>query len=289
MARRSLIAQVLHCLLLSGTAGSLVLAHVSSSVAEPATKAEFMNALPPTGTQSGVGAVFTTRWGEPSREFSLGVDGKLRRSMRSDADGGGGARPVSSGVQKDTQIGSSSSAEPFAEECGPSPADPGEIKSLVAEAADRHQVDPAFALAITFAESRFDRRRNSPKGARGPMQLMPATALRFGVDDICSPGSNIDGGVAYLRLLFDEFRNPLLVAAAYNAGENRVREHGGIPPIAETLGFVAEVINYQLGTTPVSGRTAAGERKFANPFNADAEAAAASSTRRQWVDGVMQF
>jgi hypothetical protein len=121
------------------------------------------------------------------------------------------------------------------------------------------------------------------------MQLMPATAVRFGVDDICNPVSNIDGGVAYLRQLFDEFRNPLLVAAAYNAGENRVREHAGIPPIAETLGFVAEVINYQLGATPVSGRIAAGERKSATPFNADAEVAAGSSTRRQWVDGVMQF
>jgi Transglycosylase SLT domain len=289
MARRSLIAQILRCLLLSGTAGSLVCAPAPSSLAEPTAKPEFTGALPSTGTQGAVGAVFATRWGEPSREFWLGVDGKFHSSMRSDVDGEGGARPVSSGVQKDTHTGSHLSTGLFVEECGPSPAGPGEIKTLVAEAADRHRVDPAFALAIAFAESRFDRRRNSPKGARGPMQLMPATAVRFGVDDICNPVSNIDGGVAYLRQLFDEFRNPLLVAAAYNAGENRVREHAGIPPIAETLGFVAEVINYQLGATPVSGRIAAGERKSATPFNADAEVAAGSSTRRQWVDGVMQF
>lgn len=132
-------------------------------------------------------------------------------------------------------------------ECGPSPLPPEKIKVLVERAAHRYQVDPLFATAITWAESQFDRSRNSDKGARGPMQLMPETARRFGVRDVCDPESNIEGGVKYLRVLLDEFQNPLLVAAAYNAGESRVYEYGGLPPFKETVGYVARVVNYQLG------------------------------------------
>ncbi len=127
------------------------------------------------------------------------------------------------------------------------PLTPDEIKSLVEQAARRHQVDVLFATAITWAESQFDRSRNSDKGARGPMQLMPKTAERFGVRDVCDPASNIEGGVRYLRVLLDEFQNPLLVAAAYNAGEGRIYEYGGVPPFKETVGYVAKVVNYQLG------------------------------------------
>jgi len=79
------------------------------------------------------------------------------------------------------------------------------------------------------------------------MQLIPATATRFGVKDICDPAQNIEGGMKYLRVLFDEFQNPLLVAAAYNSGEGRIYEHGGIPPFHETVGYVAKVVNFQLG------------------------------------------
>ncbi|EFO28642.1 lytic transglycosylase catalytic [Roseibium sp. TrichSKD4] len=134
-----------------------------------------------------------------------------------------------------------------AAECGPSPLSSDEIKTLVAASAHKHGVDTSFALAIAWAESRFDEARNSPKGARGPMQLIPATAARFGVKDICDPAQNIEGGMKYLRVLFDEFQNPLLVAAAYNSGEGRIYEHGGIPPFHETVGYVARVVNYQLG------------------------------------------
>ncbi|TIR62696.1 MAG: lytic transglycosylase domain-containing protein, partial [Mesorhizobium sp.] len=102
------------------------------------------------------------------------------------------------------------------QECGPSPLSATEIKSLVVETARRHKVDEVFATAIAWAESGFDRIRNSNKGARGPMQLMPATAERFGVRDVCDPAQNIEGGMKYLRVLLNEFQNPLLVAAAYN-------------------------------------------------------------------------
>ena len=84
------------------------------------------------------------------------------------------------------------------------------------------------------------------------MQLMPETADRFGVSNVCDPAQNIDAGVRYLRELGDEFLNPLLVAAAYNAGEGRVRQYGGIPPFKETVRYVAEVVNIQLGLSGLS-------------------------------------
>lgn len=174
-------------------------------------------------------------------------------------------------------------------ECGPSPATPAEITRLVIEAAQRHDVDAEFAVAVATAESRLDRLRNSPKGARGPMQLMPATAERFGVADTCNPEQNIDGGVRYLRELTEEFRNPLLVAAAYNAGEGRVREHGGIPPFKETIGYVAEVLNIQMG---LEGRaaTASEQRDVADERpSSPASGVITSRERRQWVGGVMHF
>jgi soluble lytic murein transglycosylase-like protein len=164
---------------------------------------------------------------------------------------------------------------------------PAEITRLVIEASQRHNVDAGFAFAVVTAESRLDRLRNSPKGARGPMQLMPATAERFGVIDICDPGDNIDGGVRYLRELTDEFQNPLLVAAAYNAGEGQVREHGGIPPFKETIAYVAEVFNIQMGLKESGAsepRDGADEQQ-----PTPARGVITTRERRQWVGGVMHF
>ena len=122
------------------------------------------------------------------------------------------------------------------------------------EAAQRHGVDPGFAVAIVAAESDFDRDRNSPKGARGPMQLMPATAARFGVSDLCEPAANIDAGVRYLRTASRRVQAiRLLAAAAYNAGEDRIYEYGGIPPFPETVSYVAKVVNHQLGCRCLAG------------------------------------
>lgn len=173
-------------------------------------------------------------------------------------------------------------------ECGPSPATPAEITRLVIEAAHRHKVDVSFAVAVVTAESRLDRLRNSPKGARGPMQLIPETAERFGVADICDPKENIDGGVRYLRQLTDEFRNPLLVAAAYNAGEGSVRQHGGIPPFKETLGYIAEVLNIQMG---IDGGIARKQRGApdAPELSSNISGVITLRERRQWLGGVMHF
>lgn len=175
-----------------------------------------------------------------------------------------------------------------ADECGPSPATPEEITRLVIEAAQRHKVDVGFAVAVVTAESRLDRLRNSPKGARGPMQLMPETAERFGVNDICDPKENIDGGVQYLRALTDEFRNPLLVAAAYNAGEGSVRKHGGIPPFQETLGYIAEILNVQMG---IDGSIARKQRgaSDAPELPSNVSGVITLHERRQWLGGVMHF
>jgi soluble lytic murein transglycosylase-like protein len=75
------------------------------------------------------------------------------------------------------------------------------------------------------------------------MQLIPATAERFGVSDTTDPGQNIKGGVAYLNWLMEEFGNdPVLALAAYNAGEGAVRRHGGVPPYAETRAYVPKVL-----------------------------------------------
>lgn len=105
------------------------------------------------------------------------------------------------------------------------------------------QVSPALVLAVISVESSGRTAALSPKGAQGLMQLMPATATRFGVKDAADTAQNIRGGVAYLDWLMQEFdRDPLLVLAGYNAGENAVRNHDGIPPYAETRDYVPKVL-----------------------------------------------
>lgn len=173
--------------------------------------------------------------------------------------------------------------------CGPSPLAPEEIEEVVTEAASRHGVDKSLAIAVVAVESDFDRNRNSPKGARGPMQLMPATAVRFGVSDPCEPVSNIDAGVSYLRLLGDEFGNPLLAIAAYNAGAARIYEYGGVPPFPETVSYIAKVLNHQLGLS-APGRSNASETGGAVATDGSSERGVILTVkRRQWVAGVMQF
>jgi len=163
---------------------------------------------------------------------------------------------------------------------------------MVVRTARKYRVDESFAMAITWVESGFDQSRNSPKGARGPMQLMPATAARFGVEDICDPAQNIEGGVRYLRALLDEFQNPLLVAAAYNSGEQRIYQHGGIPPFKETVGYVAKVVNYQLGlpmpSAKAKARIAASQAVSDAGVSGDAGVIAVKKTGT-FVGGVMHF
>lgn len=105
------------------------------------------------------------------------------------------------------------------------------------------QVSPALVLAVIGIESAGKADAISSAGAQGLMQLIPATAERFGVKDSKDPAQNIKGGVAYLDWLMTHFdRDPLMVLAAYNAGEGAVRSNNGVPPYAETRDYVPKVL-----------------------------------------------
>lgn len=110
-------------------------------------------------------------------------------------------------------------------------------------AAAWHGVSVPFVRAVIQTESQFDPRAVSSVGAQGLMQLMPATARRFGVADPFDPQQNIFGGVRYLRWLLDKFNgDQALAAAGYNAGENAVVRYRGIPPYRETQGYVRKIL-----------------------------------------------
>ena len=105
------------------------------------------------------------------------------------------------------------------------------------------RVSPALVLAVIGIESGGRTAAVSSAGATGLMQLMPATAERFGVSDTKIAAENIRGGVAYLDWLMKEFGgDPLMVLAGYNAGENAVKKHNGVPPYAETRAYVPKVL-----------------------------------------------
>ncbi len=117
---------------------------------------------------------------------------------------------------------------------------------IIAEVAGRYQMDRALVKAVIKAESGFQPRAVSRKGARGLMQLMPETALLHGVRNIHEPSQNIEGGVQHLRMLLDRYRgNVPLALAAYNAGEQAVDQHGGIPPFPETRDYVWRVLQFR--------------------------------------------
>jgi hypothetical protein len=118
-----------------------------------------------------------------------------------------------------------------------------ELLELVDSIATQEGVDPFLARAVIQAESAFYTKARSRAGALGLMQLMPATAQRFGVVDPFDPRQNITGGVRYLKWLGVVFSGDLpKVVAAYNAGENAVARYGGVPPFAETRAYVPRVL-----------------------------------------------
>jgi TPR repeat protein len=117
------------------------------------------------------------------------------------------------------------------------------IETWVELFAREYGVDPELVLAVIAVESNFNPRALSPKDARGLMQLLPATAKRFGVQDIWDPVQNIRGGVSYLRWLIERYAGRLrLVLAAYNAGEEAVEEYNRIPPYDETKRYVMRIL-----------------------------------------------
>jgi len=115
-------------------------------------------------------------------------------------------------------------------------------KDSIDAAARRYRVDPALVRAVIHAESAFQPRARSRKGALGLMQLMPDTARDMGVVNVLAPDENIRGGVKYLAMLLAENRgNTELATAAYNAGPGAVKRYNGIPPFEETQTYVKRV------------------------------------------------
>jgi soluble lytic murein transglycosylase len=136
--------------------------------------------------------------------------------------------------------------QPMAYESPRQPAaDYGTYSQEIAEAAARYAVPERLIWAVIRAESGFDPRAVSPRGARGLMQLMPETAAILGVRDPFNPRENIHGGARHLRGMMERFRYDLpLAIAAYNAGERPVVSYRGIPPYPETREYVARVLRY---------------------------------------------
>jgi hypothetical protein len=298
--------------LLAASTFAVMAGMVTHSHAQSAANTGFVTefrAIP----QTDVDGVFGDRWGDADTDFVMGGDGVVRSTFETlngsqaaqieNHNGnialGYAASPQIPNItdldqqptETDSQIGNiqpGALAPSGVPECGPSPLSPEEVESLVAETAQRHGVDALFAQAITFAESNFDQHRNSDKGARGPMQLMPGTAERFNVADVCDPAANIDGGVRYLRVLLDEFENPILVAAAYNAGEGRVYEYSGVPPFQETVSYIAKVLNFQLGL-PAPSRETRPAVAESTPSGNPAAGVIQERVPNQFVGGVMHF
>ncbi|MDO8426622.1 MAG: lytic transglycosylase domain-containing protein [Deltaproteobacteria bacterium] len=116
---------------------------------------------------------------------------------------------------------------------------------IIYNMAAKYGIDPTLVKAIVKAESDFDAKAVSTKGARGLMQLMPETSRRMGVRDIHDPEDNVEGGIRYLSKLLKMFNWQVpLAVAAYNAGENAVLKYGAIPPYSETQTYVKRVLYY---------------------------------------------
>ncbi|NPB09853.1 MAG: lytic transglycosylase domain-containing protein [Thermodesulfobacteria bacterium] len=118
------------------------------------------------------------------------------------------------------------------------------IEDYFEKAASLYDLDAALLRAIARAESNFDPRAVSPKGALGLMQLMPETARAYGVKDPFDPEENVLGAAAYLRDLILEFKDIRLALAAYNAGPERVRSYRGVPPFSETMLYLERVFRF---------------------------------------------
>jgi soluble lytic murein transglycosylase-like protein len=118
-----------------------------------------------------------------------------------------------------------------------------DINELVASASGTYRLDPDLVNSVIRAESGFNVRAVSPKGAQGLMQLMPQTASALGVENAFDPQANVEGGTRYLRELLERYNFDLIKAlAAYNAGPERVERYGGVPPYYETKAYVARIV-----------------------------------------------
>ncbi len=119
------------------------------------------------------------------------------------------------------------------------------FEPIILQTAKRYDIDAAMIKAIIMAESNFNPKAVSNKGAKGLMQLMPGTAEYLGVKDSFNPTHNIDGGVRYFKILLDRFQDDIKLAlAAYHAGSRNVRKYGGVPPFRATQSYIDKVLKY---------------------------------------------
>jgi hypothetical protein len=139
---------------------------------------------------------------------------------------------------------------------------PVNLNDVVSGAGERHQIDPDFINSVIRAESGFNSRAVSKKGAQGLMQLMPQTASQLGVANSFDPNANVEGGTRYLRELLEKYNFDAVKAlAAYNAGPKRVDQYRGVPPYYETHAYIARIIRdfnrQKLAENPALGRKTA--------------------------------
>jgi transglycosylase-like protein with SLT domain len=155
------------------------------------------------------------------------------------------------------------SAPPALADTAPGRAD-APYADLIRRAAERHALAPELIESIIRAESNFEPRAVSPKGAKGLMQLMPATARLLGVRNVFDVRQNIDGGVRHLRYLMERFSgNVTLAVAAYNAGDEAVSRYGGVPPYEETRAYVTRVLALLGRADHVSTARSSGDGRLA--------------------------
>lgn len=115
------------------------------------------------------------------------------------------------------------------------------FSAQIEAAAEAGGIEPELLHAVVYAESAYNPRAVSPKGALGLAQLMPSTARMYGVSDALKPADNLRASARHLRDLLDDFGDIELVLSAYNAGAGAVRKYGGVPPYAETRAYVPKV------------------------------------------------
>lgn len=183
--------------------------------------------------------------GTPGQEdmFALLLQAALQQASGSQGlPGGGGQEGKTAGFAAGIgQSGSGlglSTEQSAAEIKGSQGIDP-----LIVAASRRYGVDPALIRQVVQAESGYDPQAVSPVGAAGLMQLMPGTAEAYGVSNVLDPAQNINGGTHFLRDLLQRYQgNVPLALAAYNAGPGAVDKYQGIPPYAETQGYVQKIL-----------------------------------------------
>jgi hypothetical protein len=159
-----------------------------------------------------------------------------------------------------------------------------DLAAVVNEASGRYRLDPDLVNSVIKAESDFNPRAVSPKGAQGLMQLMPGTASQLGVMNAFDAQSNVEGGTRYLRELLERYNFDLVKAlAAYNAGPQRVEQFGGVPPYYETRAYVARVVR-DFNKKKVAQQKAAAKNgtaaRNAKPSTAAASAKASAGSRK---------